>query len=110
MNFTDALDRKDSGSKGSQAGISRIKQQFDKEDRIFEKELPVKYALLQKFHLDKLKILCHDLLGHDPPKDHYLDGGAKIELPLYKEDYIHFIIDELRLPEIKEYALKNKIA
>ena len=110
MNFADALDKKADGSEKSQTEILRIKQQIDKEDIIFEKELPLKYTLLEKFHLDELKKLCNDLLGRDPPREYYSDSGAKIELPQYKEDYIHFIIDELRLPEIKEYALKHKIA
>jgi len=57
-----------------------------------------------------LKKFAHDLLGQDPPREYYSDSGTKIELPQYKEDYIHFIVDELRLPEIKEYALKHKIA
>jgi len=110
MNFADALDKKTDGSEKSQTEILRIKQQIDKEDRIFKKELPLKYTLIEKFHLDELKKLAHDLLGRDTPREYYSDSGTKIELPQYKEDYIHFIVDELRLPEIKEYALKHKIA
>ena len=101
MNFTDALDKKTDGSEKSQTEILRIKQQIDKEDRIFEKELPLKYTLLEKFHLDELKKLSRDLLGRDPPHEYYSDSGTKIELPQYKEDYIHFIIDELRFQKSK---------
>ena len=110
MNFADALDKKADDSEKNQTEILRIKQQIDKEDRMFEKELPLKHTLLEKFHLNELKKLCNDLLGRDPPREYYFSSGIKLELPQYKEDYIHFIIDELRLPEINEYALENKIA
>jgi len=50
MNFADALDKKTDGSEKSQTEILRIKQQIDKEDRIFEKELPLKFTLIEKFH------------------------------------------------------------
>ncbi len=112
MNFGKIFDRKkpDKSSKNMEE-IYKIKEEIDKEDEIFEKELPVKYTLLQEFSVDELKKLCTALLGREPPVEEYDDykSGSKKTLPKYKEDYIHFITDELRLAEIKKYALENKI-
>lgn len=112
MNFGKIFDRKkpDSPSKNMEE-IYKIKEEIDKEDEIFEKELPVKYTLLQEFSMADLKKLCTVLLGREPPVDEYDDykSGTKKTLPQYKEDYVHFITDELRLDEIKKYALENKI-
>ncbi|MDE1762919.1 MAG: hypothetical protein KGH88_01560 [Thaumarchaeota archaeon] len=112
MNFGKIFDRKkaDSPSKNMEE-IYKIKEEIEREDKIFEKELPVKYALLQEFDMDDLKKLCSDLLGRDPPADEYDDHktGSRKTLPQYKEDYIHFITDELDLSEIRKYALGNKI-
>ena len=112
MNFGKIFDRKkpDNPSKNMEE-IYKIKEEIEKEDKIFEKELSAKYTLLQKFSIDDLKKLCNELLGREPPVDEYIDpkNGNKKELPMYKEDYIHFVTDELRLSEIKNYALKNKI-
>lgn len=112
MNFGKIFDRKkpDSPSKNMEE-IYKIKEEIDKEDEIFEKELPVKYNLLQEFSMADLKKLCTVLLGREPPVDEYDDykSGTKKTLPQYKEDYVHFITDELRLDEIKKYALENKI-
>ncbi|MFZ1075968.1 MAG: hypothetical protein WAN47_00895 [Nitrosotalea sp.] len=113
MNFGKIFDRKkaDSSSKNLEE-ISKIKEEIEKEDKIFEKELPAKYALLQKFDMSDMKALCNELLGSEPVVEEYDDpkSGDKKILPQYKEDFIHFIIDELRLSEIKDYAIKNKIA
>lgn len=112
MNFGKIFDRKkpDSPSKNMEE-IYKIKEEIDKEDEIFEKELPVKYTLLQEFSMADLKKLCTVLLGREPPVDEYDDykSGSKKTLPQYKEDYVHFITDELRLDEIKKYALENRI-
>lgn len=112
MNFGKIFDRKkpDSPSKNMEE-IYKIKEEIDKEDEIFEKELPVKYTLLQEFSMADLKKLCTVLLGREPPVDEYDDykSGTKKTLPQYKEDYVHFITDELRLDEIKKYALENRI-
>ena len=112
MNFGKIFDRKkpDSPSKNMEE-IYKIKEEIDKEDEIFEKELPVKYTLLQEFSITDLKKLCTVLLGREPPVDEYDDykSGSKKTLPQYKEDYVHFITDELRLDEIKKYALENRI-
>ncbi len=113
MNFGKIFDRKKTDSSSKNLGeIYKIKEEIEKEDKIFENELPVKYALLQKFGTSDLKALCSELLGSEPVAEEYYDpksGDRKI-LPQYKEDFIHFIIDELRLSEIKDYAIKNKIA
>ncbi len=112
MNFGKIFDRKkpDSPSKNMEE-IYKIKEEIEKEDEIFEKELPVKYTLLQEFSMDELKKLCVIRLGREPPEEEYDDykSGSKKTLPQYKEDYIHFITDELRLDEIKKYALENRI-
>ncbi len=109
MGFTDIVEPREDGSNKNQIEISRIKEQFEKEDRIFGKELPLEYGLLVKFNLDELRKLCCDLLGTGLLPDYHIDSdsGTSVELPQYKEDYIHFIIDELALPEIKEYALRH---
>ncbi|MDE1827219.1 MAG: hypothetical protein KGH83_06480 [Thaumarchaeota archaeon] len=113
MNFGKIFDRKkaDNSSKNLEE-INKIKEEIEKEDKIFENELPAKYTLLQKFGMSDLKTLCNELLGSGPVVEEYEDPrtGNKKTLPQYKEDFIHFIIDELRLSEIKEYAIKNKIA
>ncbi|MGB9002506.1 MAG: hypothetical protein WCC52_01700 [Nitrosotalea sp.] len=112
MNFGKIFDRKkaDSSSKNLE-DIYKIKEEIEKEDKIFENELPAKYALLQKFGMQDLKALCSELLGSEPVAEKYDDpkSGERKTLPQYKEDFIHFIIDELGLPEIKDYAIKNKI-
>ena len=112
MNFGKIFDRKkpDSPSKNMEE-IYKIKEEIEKEDEIFEQELPAKYTLLQKFSIDELKKLCAIRLGREPPVEEYDDykSGSKKILPQYKEDYIHFITDELRLDEIKKYALENRI-
>ncbi|MDE1765205.1 MAG: hypothetical protein KGI27_02905 [Thaumarchaeota archaeon] len=112
MNFGKIFDRKKSDGPGkNMEEIYKIKEEIDREDKIFEKELPVKYALLQEFDVNELKKMCSELLGRDPPADEYDDNktGGRKSLPKYKEDYVHFITDELDLSEIRKYALKNKI-
>ncbi len=78
---------------------------------VFQEELLAKDALLNKFELDQLKQLCIDLLGREPEPEYYEERGTgkQIELPQYRSDYTHFIIEELRLSQIKDHALKNKI-
>jgi predicted RND superfamily exporter protein len=112
MNFGKTFDRKkDDNSSKNLEEMYKIKREIEKEDEIFEKELPAKYILLQKFNMTDLKTLCSELLGSEPSVDEYDDPKSENKkiLPQYKEDYIHFIIDELRLSEIKNYAIKNKI-
>lgn len=113
MNFGKIFDRKKSDSQSKNLEeIYKIKEAIEKEDKVFEKELAAKYTLLQEFTADQLKKLCTDLLGREPPVEDYTDqkSGNIKTLPQFKEDYVHFIIDELNLAEIKNYALKNKIS
>ena len=112
MNFKKFLGhKKDSEKNPNQIEIERIKNEIEEEDRIFQQELPAKDSLLNKFELDQLKQLCMDMLGRDPEPEYFeeRDTGKQIELPQYRNDYIHFIIEELRFSQIKDYALKNKI-
>ncbi|HWY36039.1 MAG TPA: hypothetical protein VNX68_15450 [Nitrosopumilaceae archaeon] len=102
---------KDGEKNQNQIEIERIKNEIEEEDRIFQQELPAKDNLLNKFEVDQLKQLCIDVLGREPEPEYFeeKETGKQIELPLYRNDYIHFIIEELRLSQIKDYALKNKI-
>ncbi len=91
--------------------ISKIKNEMETADKIFYEELSSKYFLLDKFSIDQLRDMCRNLLGKGPDVEHYEDRTTKkkIELPQYKEDFIHFIIEEFRFSEIKEYALEKCI-
>ena len=102
---------KDGEKNQNQIEIERIKNEIEEEDRIFKQELPDKYSLLDKFELEQLKHLCMNLLGREPEPEYFeeRETGKQIELPQYRNDYIHFIIEELRLSQIKDYAIKNKI-
>jgi hypothetical protein len=112
MDFKKFLGHNKDGEKiSNQTEIQRIKNEIDEEDRIFQQELQAKDKLLNKFELDQLKQLCMDMLGREPEPEYFeeKETGKQIELPQYRNDYIHFIIEELRLFQIKDYALKNKI-
>ena len=102
---------KDGEKNQNQMEIERIKNEFEEEDRIFQQELPAKDSLLDKFELDQLRHLCMDLLGREPEPEYFeeKETGKQVELPQYRNDYVHFIIEELRLSQIKDYAIKNKI-
>ena len=109
MNFGGIFRRK-SPENYNQDDITKIKQEFEKEDKIFERELPSKYNLLQEFKIIELKNLCREILGREPPIEYYNESkSARKELPNDKEDYIHFLVDELSLSQIINYALKKKI-
>lgn len=109
MNFGKIF-RKEKPSDYKLDEISKIKQEFEKEDRVFEKELASKYDLLQEFKINDLKNLCIEILGREPPIEYYNESSpARKELPNEKEDYVHFLVDELILSQIINYALKNKI-
>jgi len=91
--------------------ISKIKIEMEHADRIFYEELASKYFLLDKFSQEQLKSMCTSLLGKGPEVEYYEDRHANkiVELPQYKEDFIHFIIDEFQFSEIKDYALRENI-
>lgn len=112
MDFGKIFDRKKTDIPAkNQEEIYKIKEEIERQDRIFENELPTKYTLLQQFSIDELKSLCDKLIGMQPPAEIFTDpkSAHNKELPKYKEDYIHFVIDELRLSDITRYALENKI-
>ena len=102
---------KDTEKSQNQIEIERIKNEIEEEDRIFQQELQAKDNLLNKFELEQLKQLCMDILGREPELEYFEEGetGKQIELPQNRNDYIHFIIEELRLSQINDYALKNNI-
>ena len=91
--------------------ISKIKKEIEDADKTFYKELASKYFVLDKFSLEQLKEMCNNLLGKGPDVEYYKDEHTNkmTELPLYKEDFIHFIIDEFAFSEIKEYASRKNI-
>ncbi len=91
--------------------FSKLKRDMDEAEEIFYKEISSKYFLLDKLTEDQLKKMCIDLLGKGPDREYFQDehSGKVIELPHYKEDYIHFIIDEFPFSEIKNYALSKGI-
>lgn len=111
MNFGEIFGRKEhKNSNENLEEIYKIKQEIEKEDKIFEKELPTKYNLLQEFKINELKNLCTELLGQEPVTEYHNDPKlGKVELPILKEDYVQFIIDELRLSQIRNYALKKRV-
>ncbi len=84
--------------------ILKIRKEIENEDKIFYEELPQKYALLERLNLEQLKKLCIKYLGRFPSVEHFKDEktGNNTELPNLKEDYIHLIIEEMRLSEIKK--------
>ena len=104
-------DKNDEKASEKQSEIEIIKSQFEEEDRIFQHELQDKYKLLDRFESEQLKQLCMEILGREPDPEYFEEAGTgkQVELPQYRNDYIHFIIEELRLSQINDYALKNKI-
>lgn len=91
--------------------FSEIKKEMEYADKIFYEELASKYFLLDKFSQEQLKKMCITLLGKGPEVEYFQDKHTNklVELPQYKEDFIHFIIDEFAFSEIKEYALRKNI-
>ena len=91
--------------------ISKVKKTIEEADKKFYDELASKYSLLNKFSVEQLREMCSSLLGKGPDVEYHHDESTNktIELPQYKEDYIHFIIDEFELSEIKDHARKKRI-
>ena len=82
--------------------IYRIKEEIERGDRVFETEIRPKYVLLRRLGFEDLKKICLESVGREPPLEEYIDtGGKKSMLPRYREDYIHLLIDELSLEEIR---------
>ena len=91
--------------------MTKIKKEIERADEIFYDELASKYTLLNKFSVEQLKETCKSLLGKVPDVEYFHDERTNkmTELPQYKEDFIHFIIDEFSLAEIKDYASRKNI-
>ena len=111
MGSDNSLGRPDDDEHVKTLEMTRIKKEIEKADEIFYDELASKYSLLNKFSVDQLREMCKNLLGKGPDVEYYHDEHTNkmIELPQYKEDFIHFIIDEFSLDEIKDYALEKNI-
>lgn len=109
MPLDDSIKRSDDEHRQSE--MVRVKKEIETAEKIFYKELSSKYFLLDKFSVDQLKEMCNNLLGRGPDVEYYEDRITKkvSELPQYKEDYIHFIIDEFSFSEIKQYALEKHV-
>lgn len=91
--------------------IIKIKTSIENEDKIFSEELPLKYSLLAEFTVVELRRLCSRLLGRQLPMQRYTSpvNGSEESLPNVKEDYIHFLVDEMGLSEMIEFARQNGI-
>lgn len=105
------LGRSEDDEHSKTAEISKIKKEIETADKMFYDELASKYFLLDKFSFEQLKEMCNSLLGKGPDVEYYEDEHTNkiTELPQYKEDFIHFIIDEFQFSEIKDYALRKHI-
>lgn len=97
---------KNNSDNDSLSEILKIRNEIENEDKIFYEELPQKYALLERLDVEQLKKLCTAHLGRFPAAEYFKDEktGNEIELPNLKEDYIHLIIEEMRLSEIKKHV------
>ena len=111
MRSNEDLGRPEDDEHSKTAEISKIKKAIETAEKIFYDELASKYFLLDKFSLEQLKDMCNSLLGKGPDVEYYEDESTNkiTELPQYKEDFIHFIIDEFQFSEIKDYALRRHI-
>jgi hypothetical protein len=111
MSSDNSVGRPEDNEHAKTLEMTRIKKEIEKAEEIFYDELARKYFLLNKFSVDQLREMCTSLLGKGPDVEYYHDERTNkmIELPQYKEDFIHFIIDEFSLVEIKDYALNKNI-
>ena len=111
MNSDNPIRRSEDDEHAKTLEMTKIKKEIERADEIFYDELASKYSLLNKFSVEQLRETCTSLLGKGPDVEYFHDERTNkmIELPQYKEDFIHFIIDEFSLTEIKDYALRNNI-
>jgi len=111
MNSDNSLGMPEDDERVKTLEITRIKNEIERADKVFYDELASKYFLLDKFSVDQLREMCNSLLEKGPDVEYFQDERTNkiIELPQYKEDFIHFIIDEFSLAEIKDYALRRNI-
>jgi len=111
LNSDNSLGRPEDDEHNKTMEISKIKKEIESADKMFYDELASKYALLDKFSVEQLREMCNNLLGKGPDVEYFQDEHTNkiTELPQYKEDFIHFIIDEFQLAEIKDYASRKNI-
>ena len=111
MTSDNSLGRPEDDEYAKTLEMTRIKKEIERADEIFYDELASKYFLLNKFSVDQLREMCKNLLGKGPDVEYFHDEHTNkmTELPQYKEDFIHFIIDEFSLAEIKDYTLQKNI-
>ena len=111
MSSNNSFERPEDDEHVNTLEINKIKNDIERADKIFYDELASKYFLLDKFSVDQLREMCNNLLEKGPDVEYFQDEHTNkmIELPQYKEDFIHFIIDEFSLAEIKDYALRKNI-
>lgn len=111
MRSDNSLGRSEDDEHAKTLEINKIKKEIETADKVFHDELASKYFLLDKFSTEQLREMCNNLLGKGPDIEYYQDESTNkiIELPQYKEDFIHFIIDEFQFSEIKDYALRKNI-
>ena len=111
MSSNNFLGRSEDDDRVKTSEIDKIKKEFENADEKFYDELSSKYTLLNKFSVEQLREMCINLLGKGPDVEYFQDEYTNkiTELPQYKEDFIHFIIDEFQLAEIKDYALRKNI-
>jgi len=111
MSSDNSLGRSEDDEHVKTLEMAKIKKEIERADKIFYDELTSKYFLLNKFSVDQLREMCNSLLEKGPDVEYFQDEHTNkiIELPQYKEDFIHFIIDEFSLAEIKDYAQRKNI-
>ena len=111
MNSDNSVGRPEDDEYANTMEMIKIKKEIEKADEIFYDELASKYSLLNKFSVEQLRETCKSLLGKVPDVEYFHDERTNkmMELPQYKEDFIHFIIDEFSLAEIKDYASRKNI-
>lgn len=111
MSSDNSFGRPEDDNRAKTLEMNKIKNDIERADKMFYDELASKYFLLDKFSVDQLREMCNSLLEKGPDVEYFKDEHTDkmIELPQYKEDFIHFIIDEFALAEIKDYALRKNI-
>lgn len=71
--------------------------------------LDIKIKILDRFEFNQLKKICRDY-GIGEPQPYHIDAyGKKTKVALNRTHYIDYIIEKLKLDQIKSFADKNKI-
>lgn len=69
-----------------------------------------KRTLLEKFEFPQMKQLCNTVLGREPNPWREDRTGKKYKANLDRYDYVEFIVHEFTLEQIREFAVKRRIA